>query len=897
MLLTINNTRRRICGSRSIQSAVCIQLLILGLLLRWSAWAADSQNFPKAGEWPCFRRNPNLDAYSPVRGNINQPGIVWRQFIGKLETKLLIEPGATNEELQMPAAVSENSDAHTAMANFFTTGLKEEDDNSSPNVVYADVLTEELGKEKIEFESGFSKPTLNGQWQECVGRCFARRQGKWVLAWETQKIPYLFQALPLVGDFDGDKQPEIAILPFYELLILDGRTGRLKDRCRFTDTRSYGFFGVYDFDGDGRSEFLVQADFSKHVDVLGFRQGKLSLLWQKLIETDISNPQKILRVGPNPVGDVDGDGKLEVLINTHNHTDDGRWHLYICEAMTGKIQQDIPDECLVALLDVNSDSRSELLTYRATSVGIPEFGGIYLRSFKDCKLVTLWEQTNAAWATWEQPLPSHVKSTATFGRQTVLSQTQDKQVNVVVRRKPVPISPRIELSLMHWDKESFCPITTITGQQLIALGFNSHGRLLISCQHDGSDTPKDAIEHGRVVGHFTRQLNLSPGTVAVAWPDQSKKPVMIAQGLGDELVIFQSPGLEKSDVVRIHGRGQSTSWPEARGPVIADLKGDGRRQILMATSAPSGCARMVACDLGGSELWHHDFNRIPGNQPVWNTGGLILWQVGHFTDVRRQDVLVTVRRSMMHSEETSLLSGMDGHELWRRDRQISQRGVGGTPFAIADFDRDGLDDAASFHPSIFYLLQGTTGQDIVAKDASWPSVPAKPVYWGLPIAGRFLNDTQNTLFFGGRSMTGLIRTDGSLVWWDALDNSPSDWPAFGHFTGNRNKEMMGWGYQDGIRCYDISNGKVVWRMPSPLIGVPTGCASADLDGDGKEEAVFVIDKTLVCIGSADNGKSGEVRWKLQLPAPAGPPSIAALDQSGGLAIIINSMDGYVYCIQ
>jgi len=100
------------------------------------------------------------------------------------------------------------------------------------------------------------------------------------------------------------------------------------------------------------------------------------------------------------------------------------------------------------------------------------------------------------------------------------------------------------------------------------------------------------------------------------------------------------------------------------------------------------------------------------------------------------DVLVTVRRSMMHSEETALLSGKNGREIWRQRRQANEtqnRGVGGTPFALADFDGDGLDDIASFYPSLHYQLSGASGKNLLMKDTSWPTVKDKPVYW----AGRW----------------------------------------------------------------------------------------------------------------------------------------------------------------
>jgi hypothetical protein len=90
------------------------------------------------------------------------------------------------------------------------------------------------------------------------GRIGAARERVWLLEhdmtikWGPVAMPGGGLAgPPTVADFDGDGAPEVAIVPFHELLLLDARTGRIKDRCRFTDTRSYGFFGVYDFEGDG----------------------------------------------------------------------------------------------------------------------------------------------------------------------------------------------------------------------------------------------------------------------------------------------------------------------------------------------------------------------------------------------------------------------------------------------------------------------------------------------------------------------------------------------------------------------------------------------------------------------------------------------------------------------
>src|SRR6185503_13742526 len=143
-------------------------------------------------------------------------------------------------------------------------------------------------------------------------------------------------------------------------------------------------------------------------------------------------------------------------------------------------------------------------------------------------------------------------------------------------------------------------------------------------------------------------------------------------------------------------------------------------------------------------------------------------------------------------------------------------------------------------PSDYYILRGRTGENLLSKDARWPEVPGAEVYWGVPIAGDFEGTGRNSLFFGtgSRSLTGLLRADGSLVWWDARDRATTCLPAFGDFTGSGRKEAVGIGFEDGIRCYDAATGAVLWRLENPAGGAPAETASADIDGDGRDELLF-----------------------------------------------------------
>ncbi len=884
--------------------------------LIWSAILAASQwmacplagSFPEPDEWPAFRRGDGLLARSAIRGSMEKPFIRWTQFVGNWETEVLVKPGNEQQRLDLPkepsketAGFREKNVVHSRSVNGDSRSASEMDTST---VVFADLFSEYAGLEKVEFESAFQKPTIRGQWQPCVGRCYARVEGLWTLVWQTEPIQMLFQPLPLVGDFDGDGLVEIAILPMKELLLLEARTGRIKDRRLFTDTRSYGYFGAHDLDGDGRKEFLVQADFSKHIDVLGFRDGRLDLFWQWNIETDISNPQRVLRVGPRPVADLDGDGLPEVLASVFNHMDDHRWRLRLMEGMTGRVKGELVGQYLCGVVDVDSDGVVELLTAEVSGAGIPEFGTLSIWSWKGGLPRRLWKKDNAAWQLEEQGMPLQAQSTATLGRFTAMHSGKQLVYRELEERKLG--DERVTLVRAEWDGRTLRSRTRVSGWGLRATRLDSDGQFCLRAVHGAVGAASLRVEGG--IGYLgeTRSTRITPATVALIRERHEQAARCVVQGPAENVVIFEPQQIELNGVSssgrvgRFKGRGQGASGPEGFGPVVADLAGNGRRQILRATEAPRGCARMVASDLNGNERWHHDWPEIPGGSPIWNVGGLIFWQAGHFTDLHRQDVLVTLRRSMMHSEETCLLSGVDGRELWRRSRQVASRGVGGTPFAIADFNGDGLSDAASFHPSLVYILDGRSGVDLVAREALWSEVPARPVYWGLPMAGDFLGQGFNSLFVAGRTMNGVLRRDSSLVWWDAMDSAPVGWPAVGHFIPSTGMQTVGYGFSDGIRCCESATGQVLWRLALPVEGAVAGCASGDVDGDGLDEALFSVGTRLVCVGAREEGSGrwvGNVEWVMEFPALLGPPSLGALSAGGVLTAVVAAADGWVYGVR
>ena len=760
------------------------------------------------------------------------------------------------------------------------------------------MLPESPGLERFEFDNSFSIPVVHGAWQKGRGRGYRWQDGRWQQFWETQPLDALFGACPMVDDYDGDGKPELVIRPWYELVLLDPTKGTIKDRCRFTEGRSYGLYTADDLNGDGKREFVVLADFAKHIDVLGYRGGKLSLLWQKNIELDISNPQKVLRIHVESIADLDGDGKKEIVANLYNDTGDRRWHLLVFDGMTGSVKADLVDEYFQGMADIGPGGRTAMLTTTASGMGVAEFGTIRVRILREGCAVSLWEHRWAGWQLARHPTPFNVNGTATLGNEGVLLRRVAGRV-LTVMREPNGDAPcgRI-LTVLQWTGVRFEAISRAVGPEIEGVALDETGTLLLRCRTAPGVSQRVSTSSPASQVCFSSKESGSVGPVVLA--QQEPRRVLIAAGAGEELVAFTPPGPSQDaprELWRLHGRAQTTQWGSAQsGVAVADLWGDGRRQVLYATAAPSGCGRLVVAGIDSHEVWHHDFPWVPGTPPIWNTGGVLLWQTGHFMDRTACDVLVQVRRSMMHSEETVLLSGRDGSEIWRRARQVDNRGVGGAAHAIADFDGDGLDDVCQLHPSEFYIMKGTDGKDLVAMPATWQVVPAKPVYWGIPIAGDFENAGKSSVMFTGRSMTGLVRPNGSLVWWDALDKSVGN-HAIGDFDGDGRLEAIGAGYEDGVRCYDTATGRIKWRVPSPLPGAASDSLSGDLNSDGRDEALLLFNDTLLCLAAAPDGKTGRVLWQLKLPARSTACSLVDLGGEQGVSILLQGDDGYVRCVR
>ena len=80
--------------------------------------------------------------------------------------------------------------------------------------------------------------------------------------------------------------------------------------------------------------------------------------------------------------------------------------------------------------------------------------------------------------------------------------------------------------------------------------------------------------------------------------------------------------------------------------------------------------------------------------------------------------------------------------------------------------------------------------------------------------------------------------------------------------------------------------------------VPTHVVTVDLDGDGRDEALFTYDNVLYAVGE-DNDGSGHLAWQATFaPGPwqatLGDLAIGDVDGTGRPHVLVNTESGHLY---
>ncbi len=659
-------------------------------------------------------------------------------------------------------------------------------------------------------------------------------------------------------------------------------------------------------------------DFIRYASVIARRDGQLKRLWldvwePKIKDNEFPTPEEsvVVRINPEPVQDVDGDARKEIVVSVFNHSRDLRWHVLALDALTGAVKTDLAGQFLTGLRDVNGDGVAELFcTAVVRGPRIPAPAELTLIALRGGAPQAIWRLANSSFATHEiGQFPATVNSGAARGAETVLCTpgVGTKSSIFFTRNELNAADGDVEVTAWRTTGQQVESVAAWTGPRLqpLAIRTDAAGVVGVLLQAASFDREPARVQcsGGRASAAVlvSRRAPAATSPVVVGRPLPMAPPLAIVQGANETVeAIRLTPNGQATRAWMIPGRGMTCN-NYLEGVLLADLTGDGRLATVVGTRGPGDCARLHAVSAtDGATLWTHDFEDYPGTPPPWNVPGLMYWQGGYYRDRSRMDLLVQTRRI---GGESCLLDGRTGEPVWQRTQGRRSRDFGRTWMAMYDFDGDQLEDVLNIYPDMFCVARGTDGSLFVAEEShKYVDIYA---YYADMIAADFLRRDRPQVLYSHEFVTCLLTGQGQRIW--KIDHPhPGGW-----------RNMVGWGDADGdgqmelffpgavgqqgreFQCRDAASGDLQWRLSLPD-EPPTWPAVADVNGDGRDECVFTMGRALYAVGIAAHGDAttptGSVLWRLDLPSTAGPVAIADMQGTGKVQIVVTCADGFVYGI-
>lgn len=871
-------------------------------------------------DWPRYGHDGALTGRSSLAGDILEPRLAWNFAVAGTTTTLALLAESGVASVTVPGPVD-------AGAGNPVKPWDLEAGRETHHARWADLLPDVPGLEQVAWDNTWTTAPI------CRLECFVHEPGsdKPRRVWQTDPPePNIFSPLNVILDIDADGVLEVVVAAHYRVMIFEGTTGRKESELVYHQNRPYGWLGLYDVDADGQKEIVTLGDFQSHLDVLGYDPAKpeperLTVKWRRDLESDITRREKWPQLGPRPVGDFAGDGKLEIALNYFNEHGDGQWHTQLIDASSGAVLVDLPRRYLQGSSDVNGDGKLEIFLATTTGVIVPRFGEIELRRFEGRETRIVHASTDAAWVLADLPrLGATWSTTATDGMRHVLTtEVTGQRPWWLEWKRQLPATATsatqalLALVAVQFDVESVVVeawrVSGLPGAaRAMAIAADPSPRALVELRLAPGESCTVLCRGARPLLTSTAPdagLNAMP---VVARLEKSKPPVVVVEAVGGRILALDPPEKPCGTATKrwiAPGRGM-TDGSRLCGLAACDLDGDGHRELLAADEHPDGVAQLVAYNADGTVRWRARFDGFPGGAPVWNHSGFTFFWPGRFRHCDRDDVLVSLRRGFMHSDVGVLIDGHSGKEVWRQTSAtvpgVFHWGFAGNVIAAADVVGDANEEIVNLYPVCFWLGDGSTGNLVHARDlASRQVVPAWAAY-GEPIVGDFTGDGKKDVLLDSGYILALLDSSGGAQWHgspradyptgkpdDGFGNTTDTRHALADLDGDGSCELVSAGYGNGFRALDPRTGKMLWALDAPAPTMPK-VAAANIDGEPGDEAIYCAGNALIAV--TGNRQSGSVLWTWRGSAPLGLPAIADVDGDGKAEIVVRSADGVIHCL-
>lgn len=715
------------------------------------------------------------------------------------------------------------------------------------------------------------------------------------IGWKTRYRPNV-----LVGDLQGSGQNSIIVIQHTDIWIVDCRTGAVRWEIKGPNMRNYGVAFLHDVDRDGVNELVfVNDSVQLRVSVLKWKDGEFDYAWSRYV----GYGERLLRAPYQPVQDIDGDGKPE-LMYTVVEVAAGFWQSTIADAATGAVKMTLDHVRILDSGDVDGDGRMELLLEDA---GASET--ILARPVADGRLEELFRTSGIVVPFTEGARPMETNHTNIQRGQTYLKDADgDGRLELLVIKDGY-------LSVFGWKDgagfaverqadlgRSFALLTAfaVPGNGECCLLGKSEARLrLYTASGAVAAAFADRAQPQRIL------------PIAADNPEKQRQVPLVADidgdgiaeiMLGDAVYVWQDTAVEGGRPMTMKWRLQLDSDGRADGDrqtqhfrvvAVSDDCGDGVRSLLFA--GPH--TELVKTSCQGEILWRKTLNRdLPG-------GIVDSCAIGRFRSRDRRDIYANVKSANASANEGMLIDSDTGDIVWRRadGHEIGMGPVEGY-VAVKPLEDDGLDDLPFLSGDTLMAIDGATGRDLIAKRSLGDTLGTEWQGFGQLTLVDADADGEDELYLSG--VWGLnggvlkLGADGmSPVWFDDYGNdSPIGTPPRDSHQGlaQSGRKALAGGQRHDFRygCVDAATGELQWtyELGDRLI---TDTCTGDIDGDGYDEFVFGCNDGSLYALKYD----GSLHFKLFIDGLPGHPVLADVDGDGWLEIVVTRSDGQLLIVK
>lgn len=390
------------------------------------------------------------------------------------------------------------------------------------------------------------------------------------------------------------------------------------------------------------------------------------------------------------------------------------------------------------------------------------------------------------------------------------------------------------------------------------------------------------------------QFKSRPAVGSGAFPE-----ILSADLTGDgrmEMVLYRQP---KAEVFRVEPDG---AWSlietfESTGlPVLADIDEEKGKEVVVATTGLTEPPKFSVWSLreGKKLVWEKQIP--PTDRAGLPNSRKLYMRTAHFTGRPQHDLFAWVGEPVVRSLG---LDGRNGEILWEKGECDGIERFDGPSMNLAstfDLNNDGTVDLVFTNPDYYTVADGVTGKNLLGPLYP-PTIfnqPSQGLYTFPAILSGSAGSETIVCLVAGHYFQAAMSPMAKPAWYKLPVCGEARSAVEGFLQTKDGEWLMGFGRQNGkFACVNVGDGSLRWELD--LGATCSDTLTLDVDGDGSFE--FVVGTShgdLVAIG--DGGDAPREVWRASLPGAVGNPIAADVDGDGASEIVVPVADGSVKVI-